>query len=177
MYRKSAGFILKRIAAREADMTLVVFTQNFGKIFLIAKGAQKITSKRLPALDRLGMIHLQFVEKSSFLYLRTVDLLSSLQSIKYDLTTRTLLLLVADILDGLLPVHQPEQELFIRFKHYIRALLHEDVHVATLAFLKDTLSLLGYAQHGTHVSLNEIFHTLEELTQRDFHDRWRQLGL
>ena len=177
MYRKSTGFILKRIAAREADMTLVVFTQDFGKIFLIAKGAQKITSKRLPALDRLSMVRLQFVEKSSFLYLCTVDLLSSLQSIKYDLTTRTLLLLVADILDGLLPIHQPEQELFVRFKHYIRALSHEDAHMATLIFLKDTLSLLGYARHGAHVSLNEIFHTLEELTQRDFHDRWSQLGL
>ena len=176
MFRKSTGFILKRISAREADMTLVVFTQDFGKILLIAKGAQKITSKRLPALDRLSMVRVQFVEKSSFLYIRTVDLISSLQSIKYDLTTRMFLLLVADILDALLPISQPEQELFARFKHYIRALIHEDVHLATLVFLRDTLSFLGYVQNDTHVSLSEIFHILEELTQRDFHDRWKQLG-
>jgi len=163
--------------AREMDMTLVVFTQDFGKILLIAKGAQKITSKRLPSLDRLSMVRIQFVEKSSYLYLRTVDLLSSLQSIKYDLTTRLLLLLVADILDGLLPMHQSEQELFTRFKHYIRSLARGDVQVVTLAFLRDALSLLGYAQHDNKVTLNEIFHTLEELTQRDFHDRWRKLGL
>ncbi|MCR4329692.1 MAG: DNA repair protein RecO [Candidatus Roizmanbacteria bacterium] len=177
MYRKSTGFILKRLSAREMDMTLVVFTQDFGKILLIAKGAQKITSKRLPALDRLSIVRIQFIEKSSFLYLRTIDLMSNLQSIKYDLTTRMLLLLVADILDGLLPIHQPEQELFVRFKHYIRALSRDDVHEATLSFLRETLSILGYAQHGTQISFNEIFHTLEELTQRDFHDRWRQLGI
>ncbi len=48
---KTEGIIIKRINYGEADKILTIFTKNYGKIRVVAKGVRKITSKRKGILE------------------------------------------------------------------------------------------------------------------------------
>lgn len=61
-YFKTEGLVIKKMPYAEADFLVRVFTKDFGKIDILAKGARKTTSKLNPHLDILNHIRLQFVK-------------------------------------------------------------------------------------------------------------------
>ena len=60
-YRTQA-FILKRINRGEADQLLVVYTKDFGRIEVMAKGVRKVASKLRPAVEFPAIIDLEFIQ-------------------------------------------------------------------------------------------------------------------
>jgi DNA repair protein RecO (recombination protein O) len=81
-FEKSTGIILKKIKGKDNDQILVVFTEEFGKLYIIAKGAQKVSGRRVGSLDSLNIIRFSYSENNDFYYLKEVDLISSLQLLK-----------------------------------------------------------------------------------------------
>jgi DNA repair protein RecO (recombination protein O) len=56
---RTEGIVLGRLDYGEADRILVVFTPNFGKLDLIAKGARKTQSRLGPQLDLFANVNLE----------------------------------------------------------------------------------------------------------------------
>ncbi len=56
---RSEGVVLGRLDYGEADRILVVFTPNFGRLDLIAKGARKTQSRLGPQLDLFANVNLE----------------------------------------------------------------------------------------------------------------------
>lgn len=63
---KTRGLILGRKNIGEADRLLTVFTEDYGKIKIIARGARKIKSKLAPHIEPLQLSRLEFVEGKTF---------------------------------------------------------------------------------------------------------------
>lgn len=61
-YFKTEGLVIKKMPFAEADFLVRVFTIDFGKIDILAKGARKTVSKLNLHLDILNHIRLQFVK-------------------------------------------------------------------------------------------------------------------
>src|SRR3989344_5703367 len=60
-YFKTEGVVLRKMPFGEADFLVRVFTRDFGKMDILAKGARKTASKLNPHLDILNHIRIQFV--------------------------------------------------------------------------------------------------------------------
>jgi len=165
---KATGFILKKIFSKEKDKTVVIFTKEFGKIFLIGKSVQTITSRRLGCLDTLNYVEFNFSTRGNFHYLKEISLLSSLESLKFDYQKKKNLLLFCEILDKILPVGQVETEVFDLTKNFLVKLAQEreEEELLKTAF-NQLLFKLGYLESSQKIkSLKSLNQHLEEITEK-----------
>ena len=68
------GIILKREDFREKDERVVLYTKEFGKISVIAKGAKRIEAKLRGSLDIFNFVDIIFVEGRHFFILTGVEI-------------------------------------------------------------------------------------------------------
>lgn len=161
---KITGFILKKHMSRENDLIVTVFSQELGKITCIAKGAQKVSGRRIGALDSLNMVRITLSLHHGFYYLKQVDLISRLELLKKDFEKRKNLLLVAEILEKLLPPLEPEEKIFTFFKQLLvqlskKIFSEQDITV----YIRKLALMLGYAPPVSFsLSLPHFIHSLTE---------------
>ena len=106
------GIVLKKKKLKDRDFQVILFTKKRGKLVLLAKGAQKITSRRLPHLDTGNLIKARVIEKQDFLYLSETLLISGFSSIKENLKKTVNFFLVLKIIEKISPEKQKDEELF-----------------------------------------------------------------
>lgn len=145
-WQKVTGLILKKSRTRENDQLLVVYTKELGKIMVTARGAQKITSRRIGAIDTFNFVSLVVGENQHWFSLREVNLISSLQSVKADYQKKKHLLLIAEIIDKLTSLNQEDPPLFSYLKRFLSEeargeIRDEDLFEKALGLLK----VLGYS--------------------------------
>ena len=158
---KIEGFVLKKRILLEQDILVTVFTQEFGKVTAMAKGARKITSRRSAHLQTGNLINLNLSESHDMYYIQSSELISGFMQIKNEkqLNIRYLFFF---ILDKLLPERQEELPLYKLTKHFC-----VDVSAGTkepALILRDTLQktlqYLGYVQDQK--SLQELLQLAED---------------
>lgn len=66
---KTSGFALRKMDYREYDRIYTVYTSDFGKISLLARGARRIKSKLAPHLEGLNEVRLNFAKGKIFNHL------------------------------------------------------------------------------------------------------------
>lgn len=145
-WQKTTGIIIKKSRNRENDQLLVVYTKELGKIMVTARGAQKITSRRLGALDTLNFVHLVVKENQHFYSLREVSLMSSLQLVKENYEKKKHLLLILEIVDKLTSFNEQDLPLFNYLKKFL--VEQKEVEMSSDALFEKTLELLkilGYS--------------------------------
>lgn len=142
------GIILLKKKILHSDMLIVVLTHHFGKIALLAKGVQKITSKRISALQTGNIVHVIFTEKNNSLrYLSSVELISHLSPIKKDLTKLQHLYMVLYMFERLLPDSQIDPHIYLLCKKIIVRLAKEDVNQFSMTkAMSEILVAMGYGE-------------------------------
>ena len=169
MWEKVTGIILKKNRTRDNDQSMVVFTKELGKILVYGKGAQKITSKRLGALDTLNYVEMVVREFNQNFSLKEVYLKSSLLSLKLDYKKKKHFLLIVEILDKLTSFNQEDRHLF---NYLAQFLINEAKNEASDEdFFEKTLELLkvmGYSLPPLSLrawpSLEKYIETLSQKT-------------
>ena len=80
---KTEAVVLRTRKQGETSKILSLYTKNFGKISVIAKGARSIKSKYLGALETLNYISIIIYRKEqrSLQYLREADIIHSFPDI------------------------------------------------------------------------------------------------
>jgi DNA repair protein RecO (recombination protein O) len=63
---RTRGLVLARQNIGEADRLMTVFTENYGKVKVIARGARKIKSKLAPHIEPFQLIDLEYIEGKTF---------------------------------------------------------------------------------------------------------------
>lgn len=105
---KYTAIILKRSNFGDAHKIITVFSKEIGKTKLIAKGVRRIKSRRSPHLELFNLTSLQ-VYKDIIAEAKIIDDFSLLKS---DLKTTGYLFYLSEVLDKILPEHQPHEEIF-----------------------------------------------------------------
>ena len=142
---KTEGIVIRRRNMSEADRVLTVFTKDFGKIQIKAKGVRKITSKRSSHIELLNHAILGLHKGHVMSILTEVQTIESFSNIKIDLKKVGIAYHICELIDGLCPENQENNEIFSLLHNILLKLSHEeDMSKAVYTFQLDLLAQLGY---------------------------------
>lgn len=109
---KVKGIILKRTNFKELDRILTVFTEELGKISIMAAGVRKITSRRSPHIELFNVSSLTLHKTKGFPILTEAHTIESFSEVKEDLTRIGFAYHICELVDGLCPEAQENQKVF-----------------------------------------------------------------
>jgi DNA repair protein RecO (recombination protein O) len=111
---KASAIILHSRRYGETSKILSLFTRQFGKLSLMAKGSRSIKSRHLGALEPYNHISLVFYRKESrdIQYLREVDIIDSFPSVHQQLGKMALAAIACEIVERTEAIEHVNPELF-----------------------------------------------------------------
>lgn len=145
------------------DSLVVLFTKQSGKVAVIAKGIQKITSRRISALQTGNFVFVSYVKKGDGpAYLSDVSLISHFSELKKSQEKIQNMYSFFYILNALLPEHQKEESIYKLCK---KTMIQLGSNSGSRFSLTDTLcNLFNYLGYGNYHTLDECKLKYEEIT-------------
>jgi len=112
--RESEALILRSYPYREADLIVSFFARDRGKLRGIARGVRRPKSRFGSALERLAHVQIAYFQKQTTELVRVDagELLRPPLLMRADYETSLSLDYVAEVADGLLPDHEPQDPYF-----------------------------------------------------------------
>lgn len=149
---KVEGVILKRSNFSEADKIVTVFTKQLGKIKVLAKGVRRIKSRRAPHLELFNRVELILHLGKTFDLVTEVRVIDDYSAPKSNLTLSGYLFYLSEVLDKILPEHQPHPELFAMFLIVLGDLGNQGANAQEQVkhFIVQLLWNLGYLPNGQY---------------------------
>ncbi|MFC1564157.1 DNA repair protein RecO [candidate division KSB1 bacterium] len=146
--RETEGYILSTMPHGDTSKIIRVFTREYGRISLIAKGVKKAKSKSGGALDTLNLLKIVYYYKES----RELQLLSKFEiidiypSVKGDLNKLALGIAVLETVINLIVEEEQNEDLFQLIKKVLDSLDKADRNFFNIYwyFLFRFLKLSGY---------------------------------
>ena len=142
VYLNDIGFVVKRKNLGEADRFVTLFTQNNGKVEVLAKGVRKITSRRSSHIELLNLIKFHSLKTSKNFILTEIQIMNSFEKRKNTLKQCEVAFLVCELIDSLCPMGQVNKELFTHVLEFLKG--EEHSNEALLEFETEVLLHLGY---------------------------------
>lgn len=105
------AIILKRVNTGETDRILTLYTQERGKLAVIAKGCRQLKSSRLSLLEPGNLIKAYLVDTKSLPILTQTSLIDDFTVAKHDLKKIRQLWQILEMIDRL-SVEEQDQQLF-----------------------------------------------------------------
>jgi len=157
------AFVLTKKRMLRQDSLVVLFTMQSGKVAVIAKGIQKITSRRVSALQTGNLVSVSYTKKGEGLaYLSDVSLISHFSELKKNQEKVQNMYSFFYILNALLPEHQREEDIYTLCKKTMVQLGRNNAPAFSLTnTICELFNLLGY---GDYHSLDECKTKYEEIT-------------
>lgn len=154
---KTEAIVLRKRSLLSKDSLVTLFSKDLGKINVFAKGAKKITSRRLPHIQTANLINVVISQKGDRFYLQETSLISAFSQIKKNHAKIQSLYLFFFVLERLLPEHQIENDPYIALKSFLITLSdRQDNNTQILTkYLNKILQFFGYLKEKK---------TLDELT-------------
>jgi len=118
---KTKGIILVRKNIGEADRLLSIFTEDLGKIKVVAKGSRRIKSKMAPHIEPLNIISLQLVEGKTFYILTDAERVGEPHSFTKDMDIYRTASYICELVDLSFQEKEPNKAIFL--------LLTEAIHI------------------------------------------------
>ncbi|MCX7955703.1 MAG: DNA repair protein RecO [Patescibacteria group bacterium] len=161
---KTEAFVLKKKILLNKDLLIFLFSQERGKIVVLAKGVRKINSKRSSYLETGNLVDIVLNVRNNFYYLKEINLLSGFYKIKQNKDKVKIIYQFFYILDKILPENKEEKNVY-NFTKLFFINLNKQKNIDNELIYKYTnkiLILLGYIKKK--VSKNEIDRIFFELT-------------
>ena len=115
MLQDTTGIVLKSTPFRDTSMVARIFTHEFGKMSLLAKGIRKSKKGSSGILEPMNKVNFQvnYKEAMDLQILRDLTLVSALTKIRNDFTRLTIGLAMVDMIDKTM---QPKDASSILFR-------------------------------------------------------------
>jgi DNA repair protein RecO (recombination protein O) len=82
---RTRGVILRKVDRREADQLFIIYTEDFGKITVLARGIRKMTSKLRAGMDVFYLSEIEFIQGRGYKTLTDAVLIKKFSGIRSDL--------------------------------------------------------------------------------------------
>ena len=162
-----AGVVLARRNYGEADRILSLFSQNHGRITVIAKGIRKPASRKRGHLEVFSRIKFQAVRGKSLDLLTEAETIENYSLVRKNLTKTSLAYFFLEVIGRTTREGEPHPELFALLVNYFENLgLTEKLKTLRNDFVIAVLVILGFWPKGK--PLNDPDAKLEEVTERNF---------
>lgn len=141
---KTQGIIIKRKNYGEADRLLTLYTQNDGKIVVIAKGVRRSKAKMVGHTELFYLQNFQLAEGKTWDIVAGAEIIKDFANIrsKSKLTNRAYFL--AELVDSLTHESEPHKEIFDLLQSSLTKLDRERNKLVLAYFSFKILSFLGH---------------------------------
>jgi DNA repair protein RecO (recombination protein O) len=112
MQYKTRGIILKRTNLGEADRIVTIFTEDYGKIKVVAKGVRKTLSKMAGHLEPFCLTRLSIVEGRNLDTICGAEVEECFMGLRGDLAKTQTCFYMAEIVDKMVEERSPHKEIF-----------------------------------------------------------------
>lgn len=164
-YLKDRGFVLRRINFGDSDRYITLFSENHGKVEIVAKGVRKITSRRAAACELLNLIEFQSVRTSKNFILTEVRLIDSFEHLKRELFHIKKVFLMCELLDAVMPAGVRHPDVFNLIERASRKMNESEKNMAY--FQAKLLSLLGFwDKHASFKNETHVESYIEQIIER-----------
>lgn len=126
--------VLKRSDSGESDRRLTVFTSEYGKLDLIAKGARKGGSRLAGSSEPLTLAKMHFAVGRQRRFITQVEPITSFPQMRSDYHRLLAALAWCELLAGVLPYESPAPELFDLSKELLAHVAEHEDPVISLAW-------------------------------------------
>jgi DNA repair protein RecO (recombination protein O) len=145
MYSSSPAIILNRQVFREDDLLVTAYTQDHGKVRVIATGAKKILSKLAGHIEPASLSYLNIVSGKTLDRLIGAQIIKSYAEIKNDLAKIKSAMWFLNLLDKLTLENHKDERIFHLLEKYLDFLAGkgQDYDIAEMSASFKLLYLLG----------------------------------
>jgi len=142
---KTEGIILKKSDLGETDRLLTIYTKDFGKIKVLAKGIKKLNSKLRYHLEPLNYSYLILVEGKSFRIIKDAVLMDQFLNIRRDLKKIGRTFDLMRLLDDLIIDEEQDENIWtLCLTTLYQINKREEVSFIVRDFRNNLIKLLGY---------------------------------
>ncbi len=161
----SIGFVIQRKNYLEADRILTLFTKDFGKITVLARGVRKVTSRKRGGIEVFNKIKISVAKGKGFDILTEVEVVDSPNEIKSDLKRMSVGFYFCEVLQKITRDEEKHLELFSIVEEYFEKLkIESKLKKLRLEFAKEVLISLGFWPEGKEMINPDM--VLEGVTER-----------
>lgn len=166
---KVEAIILKRINIGEADRILTVFSKQYGKLRVIAKGIRRITSRRAPHLEVFSRVAIMLHRAKNLDIVTEADIIEGYQELRKNLTLVNGCYYCCELIDVLLPEKQEHRDVYALFSQALDAFnTRRDIDVSHSCeqFGLSLLRALGFLPVNRELTPAQIQPFIESITER-----------
>ena len=109
---RALGLTLRRSPVREADLLTVMYTREHGKLELLARGAQRLTSKLMGHLEPLTLVRVSIARGRSMDQVTEAEVVNAFPAVRNGYENSARGLYVAELVDGFSALSAANAELF-----------------------------------------------------------------
>lgn len=163
-FTRDKGFVVRRVNFRDVDRILTIYTQEYGKVEVLAKGVRKITSKRASHTELLSHIDFQAVSGKRGLVLTETRLINSFAQKRSSLAYLTSLFYICELVSKLCPLEQKNENIYTLLEDFLTA---ENGTRTLSEFQRGILASLGYWDRSKIVTdVAEINRYIETILEK-----------
>lgn len=118
------GIILRREDFRERDERVILYTREFGKISVIAKGVKRIEAKLRGNLDIFNLVDIIFIQGFHSFILTGIDLKERFLNIANSPATYNAALAATKIVDNVFEENLPDRQMGMRDEGFFDQILY-----------------------------------------------------
>ncbi len=166
---KVEGIILKRKNVGEADRIVTVFTKEYGKMRVIAKGIRKVASRRAPHLEVFTRVRLVVHSGKSLDSVSEVVPIAVYEHMRNDLARVSMAYYLCELVDSLLPEKQEQRDVFALLTQALDDLgggVVSSIYVMSKTFTLELLWTLGFLPRSKTLSGAALQQFIETITER-----------
>jgi len=148
------AIVLKRRDFREYDQVISFYTENLGKISLLAKGIKKITSKNSSNLLPCSLVNIDLAKGREIDHLTKVQNINIFKCIRKDLTKSFASKYVVELVERLVKHEENNKEIFNLLQKYLIFIDSVDTlnRGIVYSFILNLFVLLGFYPNITMCS-------------------------
>lgn len=175
MYRAShklysiEAIVLSRRNIGEADRIVTVFSKEFGKLRLIAKGIRRITSKRGPNLEVFTRLTCLVHKGKTMDSISETQSIASYPSIRQKLDRVSTAYLLCELVDTLLGEKQEHRDVYALLTNAfidIENAQGNTLYQISREFAQALLWTLGFLPNGQVLEGKKLLDFIEDITER-----------
>ncbi|QQG41143.1 MAG: DNA repair protein RecO [Candidatus Woesebacteria bacterium] len=161
----SDGIVLARRNFGEADRILVIFSRNFGRLSLLARGIRKPKSRKRGHLEVFSLINFQATTGRGLDYITEVEMIDDFKDIRTSLNKVSLAYYFAEIVGRITHDGETNVDLYNLILGYLNQLKKtKKLKDLRMNFIYSLLTTLGFWPKGK--TLTDADQILEETIER-----------
>lgn len=149
----------------ESDRILVVYSKDFGKLSLIAKGVRKTGSKKRGHLEMFNLVKLSVVKTKGLDIVTEAEIINSFPKIRKNLKKVSMGYYFCEVVGKSTKDGEPHTEVFELLINYLERLENQNLlKELRMQFINDLLINLGFWPKGKKIANTDQL--LEEVVER-----------